>query len=147
MLWHDSCHFELSFICHNHHGEKNDNIQCINYTTKTETVREQVQNMLKQLHFSSRPAFLLSKTACRAAWDPGVRATETWVWERCRPGSVQGLSVDAWMFIRHVGGTFMPCFCILCGEKGRFIFKWPRFVDGYFCIYKHKYHIISYINE
>ncbi|RHM05517.1 hypothetical protein DWZ81_19415 [Parabacteroides merdae] len=46
---------------------KNDNIQCINYTTKTETVREQVQNMLKQLHFSSRPAFLLSKTACRAA--------------------------------------------------------------------------------
>ena len=22
-----------------------------------------------------------------------------------------------------------------------------RFVDGYFCIYKHKYHIISYINE
>jgi len=46
---------------------KNDNIQCINYTTITETVREQVQNMLKQLHFSSRPAFLLSKTACRAA--------------------------------------------------------------------------------
>ena len=43
--------------------EKNDNIQCINYTTITETVREQVQNMLKQLHFSSRPAFLLSKTA------------------------------------------------------------------------------------
>lgn len=42
---------------------KNDNIQCINYTTITETVREQVQNMLKQLHFSSRPAFLLSKTA------------------------------------------------------------------------------------
>ena len=37
------------------------------YTIKTETVREQVQNMLKQLHFSSRPAFLLSKTACRAA--------------------------------------------------------------------------------
>ena len=44
-------------------AKKNDNIQCINYTTKTETVREQVQNMLKQLHFSSRPAFLLSKTA------------------------------------------------------------------------------------
>ena len=30
---------------------------------------------------------------------------------------------EAWMFIRHVGGTFMPCFCILFGEKGRFIFK------------------------
>ena len=33
------------------------------YTIKTETVREQVQNMLKQLHFSSRQAFLLPKTA------------------------------------------------------------------------------------
>ena len=42
---------------------KDDNMLCINYTTITETVREQVQNMLKQLHFSSRPAFLLSKTA------------------------------------------------------------------------------------
>ena len=42
---------------------KNDNILYVNYTIKTETVREQVQNMLKQLHFSSRPAFLLSKTA------------------------------------------------------------------------------------
>ena len=40
---------------------KNDNILCINYTIKTETVREQVQNMLKRLLFSSRQAFLLSK--------------------------------------------------------------------------------------
>ncbi len=54
---------------------KNDNILCINYTIKTETVREQVQNMLKRLLFSSRQAFLLSKTACRAAWDPGLCET------------------------------------------------------------------------
>ncbi len=46
---------------------KNDNILCINYTIKTETVREQVQNMLKRLLFSSKQAFLLSKTACKAA--------------------------------------------------------------------------------
>ena len=46
---------------------KNDNIQCINYTMKTGTVRKQVQNMLKQLLFSSRQAFLLSKTAFKAA--------------------------------------------------------------------------------
>ena len=46
--------------------EKNDNILCINYTIKTETVREQAQNMLKRLLFSSRQAFLLSKTACKA---------------------------------------------------------------------------------
>ncbi len=46
---------------------KNDNILCINYTIKTETVREQVHNMLKRLLFSSRQAFLLSKTACKAA--------------------------------------------------------------------------------
>ena len=46
---------------------KNDNTLCINYTIKTETVRKQVQNMLKRLLFSSRQAFLLSKTACKAA--------------------------------------------------------------------------------
>ena len=42
---------------------KNDNVLCINYTIKTGTVREQVRNLLKQLLFSSRQAFLLSKTA------------------------------------------------------------------------------------
>ena len=46
---------------------KNDKFLCINHTIKTETVREQVQNMLKRLHFSSRQAFLSSKTACKAA--------------------------------------------------------------------------------
>ena len=42
---------------------KDDNMLCINYTMKTGTVREQVRNLLKQLLFSSRQAFLLSKTA------------------------------------------------------------------------------------
>ena len=46
---------------------KDDNVLCINYTIKTGTVREQVRNLLKQLLFSSRQAFLLSKTACKAA--------------------------------------------------------------------------------
>ena len=46
---------------------KDDNVLCINYTIKTATVREQVRNLLKQLLFSSRQAFLLSKTACKAA--------------------------------------------------------------------------------
>ncbi len=46
---------------------KNDNVLCINHTIKTGTVRKQVQNMLKQLLFSSRQAFLLSKTAFKAA--------------------------------------------------------------------------------
>ena len=46
---------------------KDDNMLCINYTIKTGTVREQVQNLLKRLLFSSRQAFLLSKTACKAA--------------------------------------------------------------------------------
>ena len=137
-----NCHSSVITIM-----EKNDNILCINYTIKTGTVREQVQNLLKRLLFSSRQAFLLSKTACKAAWDPGVPTTEARVWERCRPGSARSPDGSAEKFNSHVGGTFMPCFCILFGEKGRFIFKWPRFVDGYFCIYKHKYHIISYINE
>ena len=42
---------------------KNDNFLCVNYTIKTGTVREQVRNLLKRLLFSSRQAFLLSKTA------------------------------------------------------------------------------------
>ena len=46
---------------------KNDNVLCINWTIKTGTVREQVRNLLEQLLFSSRQAFLLSKTACKAA--------------------------------------------------------------------------------
>jgi hypothetical protein len=40
---------------------------------------------------------------------------------------VQGLSVDAWMFIRHAGGVFMSRFCILSGKKGRFIIEKLRF--------------------
>ena len=46
---------------------ENDNILCINYTIKTGTVREQVQNRLKRLLFPSRQAFLLSETAFKAA--------------------------------------------------------------------------------
>ncbi len=46
---------------------KDDNMLCINYTIKTGTVREQMRNLLKRLLFSSRQAFLLSKTACKAA--------------------------------------------------------------------------------
>ena len=46
---------------------KNDNVLCINYTIKTETVQKQVQNLLKRLLFPSRQAFLLSKTAFKAA--------------------------------------------------------------------------------
>jgi len=45
------------------------------------------------------------------------------VWASCRPGSARSPDGDAEKFISHVGGTFMPCFCILFGEKGRFIFK------------------------
>ena len=110
---------------------KNDNVLCINCTIKTGTVREQVRNLLKRLLFSSRQAFLLSKTACKAAWDPGVPIIETRVRERCRPGSVRDLYGGVGMFIRHVRSVFMPCFCIFFGEKSRFSHKRPRFVNGY----------------
>ena len=93
---------------------KDDNKLCINYTIKTGTVREQVQNLLKRLLFSSRQAFLLSKTACKAAWDPGVPIIETRVRERCRPGSARGLCGGVGMFICCVGCVFMPCFFKAC---------------------------------
>ena len=57
---------------------------------------------------------------------------ETWVRERCRPGSVQDFYGGVGMFIRHVRSVSMSCFCIFFGEKSRFIFKRPRFVDGHF---------------
>ncbi|WP_288147355.1 hypothetical protein, partial [Xylanibacter rodentium] len=52
----------------------------------------------------------------------------TQVRERCRPGSARDFSGDAGMFIRRVGGTFMPCFCIFFNEIRRlsslYIFGW-----------------------
>ena len=47
------------------------------------------------------------RPGCKSHGDPGV-------------GEVQGLSVDAWMFIRHAVGVFMSHFCILFGKQGRF---------------------------
>ena len=68
--------------------------------------------------------------------------------ERCRSGSVQSLSVDAWMFIRHAGSVFMSRFCILSGKKGRFIIeKRPRFVDGHLGLNKCKQPIINHISK
>ena len=46
---------------------KKRNILCVNHTMKTGTVQKQVRNMLKRLLFSSRQAFLLSKTTFKAA--------------------------------------------------------------------------------
>ena len=111
---------------------KNDNVLCINCTIKTGTVREQVRNLLKRLLFSSRQAFLLSKTACKAAWDPGLHLSHTRASVVGTPGSARGLCGGVGMFICCVGCVFMPCFCIFSGEKGRFIFTRLRFVDGYY---------------
>ena len=107
-----NCHSSVITIM-----EKNDNILCINYTIKTGTVREQVQNLLKRLLFSSRQAFLLSKTACKAAWDPGVPTTEARVWERCRPGSARGLA-GVWGCLSAVLDAFLcPVFASYSAKK------------------------------
>ena len=42
---------------------KNDNILCINYTIKTETVRKQVQNLLKRLLFFIKTGFSFVKNS------------------------------------------------------------------------------------
>ena len=86
--------------------------------------------MLKQLLFSSRPAFLLPKTVRKSTRDPGVRDPDIRVWERCRPGYSWIPAGGVGMFICHVKDTFMPCFCIFFKEKSRFIFKRPRFVNA-----------------
>ncbi len=42
---------------------KNDNTLCINYTIKTETVRKQVQNLLKRLLFFIKTGFSFVKNS------------------------------------------------------------------------------------
>ena len=79
-----------------------------------------MKNMLKRLLFSSRPAFLLPKTAWKAIRNPDVCASYIRVCERCRPGSSGIPTGGAGMFICHVRDTFMPCFYILSGGKRRF---------------------------
>ncbi len=51
---------------------------------------------------------------------------------RLRPGSARDLYGGVGMFIRRVGGTFMPRFCLF-------------FADGHLCSHKHKKHIINHI--
>ncbi|MDR4038085.1 MAG: hypothetical protein Q3W95_12575, partial [Parabacteroides sp.] len=76
---------------------------------------------VKRLLFSPRQAFLLPKTTWIATQDPGVRGMDIRMWERCRPGSSWIPAGDAERFICHVRDTFMPCFYILSGRKGRFL--------------------------
>ena len=78
---------------------------------------------VKTASFFIKTGFSFVKNRLQNRLRPGVPATETRARERCRPGSARSPDGDAEKFISHVGGTFMPCFCILFGEKGRFIFK------------------------
>ena len=67
MLWHDSCCFELPFICHNHHGE-NDNILCINYTIKIRDRPGTGAKPVKAASFFIKTGFsFCQKSACKAA--------------------------------------------------------------------------------
>ena len=111
---------------------KDDNVLCINYTIKTGTVREQVRNLLKQLLFSSRQAFLLSKTAwisrlrpgCTHHRDPGAGEVQTRVcakpFRECR---------EVYPLYQ---GHFYAQFLHLIQRKEAFLTqKRPRFVNGY----------------
>ena len=75
------------------------------------------------------------RPGCGRGADPGLREAFAGVWG-CLSAVLDAFARSpdgsAEKFISHVGGTFMPCFCILFGEKGRFIFKRLRFVDGYY---------------
>ena len=86
--------------------------------------------MLKQLLFSSRPAFLLPKTVRKSTRDPGVRDPDIRVWERCRPGYSWIPAEGVGMFICHVKDTFMPCFYILSGGKGHLSYEKCNVIFG-----------------
>ena len=79
-----NCHSSVITIM-----EKNDNILCINYTIKTGTVREQVQNLLKRLLFHQDRLFFCQKqlakpleTGCTHHRGPGVGEVQTRVCAR-----------------------------------------------------------------
>ena len=134
---------------------KDDNMLCINYTIKTGTVREQMRNLLKRLLFSSRQAFLLSKTACKAAWDPGVPIMETRVRERCRPGCGRGADPGLREAVPGMqrslsaipGALLCPVFASYPAKRGIFMTKTPPFCQWLFCLCKHKQCIIIHINK
>ena len=112
---------------------KNDNILCINYTIKTETVREQVQNMLKRLLFSSRQAFLLSKTACKSRLRPGCTQPRR---PGCGRGADPGLR-EAFAGMRGCLSAMLDVFLCLvfasCPAKKVVLYLNDlRFVDGYY---------------
>ena len=67
-----NCHSSVITIM-----EKNDNILCINYTIKTGTVREQVQNLLKRLETRVYPP---QRPGCGRGADPGLREAFAGVW-------------------------------------------------------------------
>ena len=96
------------------------------YQSTINTARSGIgAEQVKTASFSSRQAFLLPNTAWKAIRDPGVRGTNIRMWGRCRPGSSWIPAGGAGMFICHVRDTFMPCFYILYGEKGRFLQMTP----------------------
>ena len=86
--------------------------------------------MLKQLLFSSRPAFLLPKTVRKATRDPDVKDPDIRVSERCRPGYSWIPAGGVGMFICHVKDTFMPCFYILSGGKGHLSYEKCNVIFG-----------------
>ena len=69
-----------------------------------------------------------------------AKPLETRVYSPRRPGCGRGADLGLREAFAGVWGclsavldvVFMPCFCIFSGEKGRFIFKRLRFVDGYY---------------
>ena len=146
MLWHDSCHFELSFIYHQPSVVER-RITCCDiklYDKKQGPFGNRCENLLKNSFFFHQDRlFFCQKTAWINRLNPGVPIIETRVRERCRPGSARSRSGNAEKFIRYTRGTFMPSFCILSSEKRHFLTqKTPPFCQWLFCLYKHKQCII-----
>ena len=111
-----NCHSSVITIM-----EKNDNILCINYTIKTGTVREQVQNLLKRLLFFIKTGFSFVKNSlqsrlrpgCTHHGDPGAGEVQTRVCVRSLRGCVD-VYPPCW---RYFYALFWHLFC-------RWLFFW-----------------------
>ena len=111
-----NCHSSVITIM-----EKNDNILCINYTIKTGTVREQVQNLLKRLHFFIKTGFSFVKNSlqsrlrpgCTHHGGPGVGEVQTW--------GLREAFAGVWGCLSAVLDAFLcPVFASFPAKKGRF---------------------------
>ena len=147
MLWHDSCRFILSFICHNHHGKKTI-IFCVSINNKNRNRPGIDAKQVKIASFFIKTGFSFAKKSLDSRLRPGCKHHGD-----PSEGEVQ-IRVCAKPF-RGCVDVYPPCwecfyvsFLHFVRQKRPFYYrKRPRFVDGHLGLNKCKQPIINHISK